>query len=90
MDLAEDFVRYLASQVCSCDEELTFFEKFYKSDARKLLAVLPGEPFERLEYTRAIEILEQKGKDFEYPVSWEAGLQTEHERFLAEEIFKNL
>jgi asparaginyl-tRNA synthetase len=102
MDLAEDFLKYLIGYALeNCSDDLDFLEKRqqeeeqqFKKEERsamplkaKLEHVL-AEPFERLTYTEAVQILEKSGKKFEYPVSWGVDLQSEHERYLVEKHFK--
>ena len=90
MDVAEEFIRYLVQQVVEqCSEELEFFEKFYKRTSIKMLEKLSILPVERISYSKAVEVLESSGAQFEYPVSWGLDLQTEHERFLCEEVCKS-
>jgi len=89
MDLAEEFVKYLirdARQHCVAD--LEFFSKFVDKELLTRLDFVLERPFQRCSYTEAIAILEQSGKAWEHPVKWGDNLQSEHERFLAEEHFK--
>lgn len=89
MTLAEDNVRALARAMMEeCPDELEFFTKFVdKSLAARLQQTL-DKPFERISYTEAVEILLKSGRGFEHPAAWGEGLQTEHERYLAEEHVK--
>ncbi len=89
MALAEDFVKYLirdARQHCAAD--LEFFSKFVDKDLLQRLDFVLERPFQRCSYTEAIEILNASGRQWEHPVKWGDNLQSEHERFLAEEHFK--
>jgi asparaginyl-tRNA synthetase len=89
MDLAEEFVKYLirdAQEHCAAD--LEFFGKFVDKELLKRHAFVLERPFQRCTYTDAIQILETCGKKWEHPVKWGDNLQSEHERFLAEEHFK--
>ncbi|MDR2981503.1 MAG: asparagine--tRNA ligase [Puniceicoccales bacterium] len=89
MQLAEDFVKYLirdAKQHCAAD--LEFFSKFVDKELMQRLDFVLERPFQRCSYTEAIEIIEKSGKKWEHPVKWGDNLQSEHERFLAEEHFK--
>ena len=71
-----------------CPDELAFFEQhFEKGLSEKLKSVVENE-FEVLEYTKAIEILEKADVEFKYPVEWGCDLQTEHERYITEQVFK--
>lgn len=89
MTVAEDFVKYLirdAREHCAAD--LEFFSKFVDKDLLTRLDFVLERPFQRCTYTEAIEILGKSGKQWEHPVQWGDNLQSEHERFLAEEHFK--
>ncbi len=88
MDLAEGFIRAMFSGIVeSCPEEIEFLGKTYKETSAESLMKLAQEPFQRISYTDAVDQL-LKVKKFQYPVKWGNDLQTEHERFLAEEVFK--
>ncbi len=89
MDIAEEMIKYIISYVMeNAPEEMEFFNKFVEKGLfDKLNNVLSNE-FARVTYTEAIGILENSGKSFEYPVKWGIDLQTEHERYLAEEYFE--
>lgn len=88
MDLAEDMVKYVVVHVLKeCSEDLALFDKFVDKGLVDRLKLLTEEPFARISYTDAVAILEKSGHEFEYPVAWGTDLQTEHERFLAEEHF---
>ena len=89
MDLAEAFLkRIIRDALEKCDEDLRFFaERIDKGLFARLENVL-NNPFRRLPYTEAVEILQKSGKTWEYPVAWGNDLQSEHERYLAEEHFK--
>lgn len=89
MALAEDFVKSVISQVMeSCEKELEFFETHYKETSIERLKKIVSSKFVRISYTEAVELLQKSGNSFEHSVSWGADLQTEHERFLTEQIFK--
>ncbi len=89
MSLGEDMIKYIIKHVMDeCPEELEFFNKFIeKGLIDKLNNVLESD-FGRITYTEAIEILEKSKKKFEFPVKWGIDMQSEHERYLAEEHFK--
>lgn len=89
MTIAEEMVKYIIRYVMkTCPEEMNFFNQFIEKGLfDKLNNVLDNE-FGQLTYTEAIEILEKADKKFEYPVKWGIDLQSEHERYLAEEYFK--
>ena len=88
MDVAEAMVKYIIQTVLDrCPDEMEFFNKFVdKGLFDRLHNVLHNE-FERLTYTKAIEILKDSGVQFEYPVEWGVDLQSEHERYLTEKVF---
>lgn len=89
MDLAEEFVKYLirdAREHCAAD--LEFFGKFVDKELLARLDFVLDRPFQRCSYTEAITIINASGKTWEHPVQWGDNLQSEHERFLAEEHFK--
>jgi len=89
MDLAEDFLKNLIKYILvECRDDLEFLNNMYdKGLIERLKSVVKGS-FERISYTRAIEILESSGEDFEFPVNWGVDLQTEHERYLVEKYYK--
>lgn len=89
MDLAEDMIKYIFSYVLKeCPEEMEFFNNFIDKGLLDRLHNVINSDFARISYTDAIKELEKHNDKFEYPVSWGVDLQTEHERFLCEEIFK--
>jgi len=88
-DLAEDFLRYLVRFALEeCAEDLAFFDQRVEAGLVDKLTALAGAEFARMSYDEAIRTLEKAGRTFEYPVSWGSDLQSEHERFLAEEVVK--
>ncbi len=87
-DLAEEFLKYLISYVLEkCPDDLAFLQKMYDKELIERLQFVTENTFERLTYTSAIEILEQSGEKFDYPVKWGVDLQSEHERYLVEKHF---
>jgi len=89
MQLAEDFIHALCGRVLEkCGAEIDFFEKFYKNTSMHELRVLSEKPFVRLSYTDAINELEKSKDAFEFPVKWGLDLQSEHERYLTDKVFK--
>ena len=89
MDLAEDMIKYIISYVLeNCPEEMDFFNKFMDKGLLERLNGLVNADFARVSYTEAVELLKKSGQKFEYPVEWGIDLQTEHERYLTEEIYK--
>jgi asparaginyl-tRNA synthetase len=89
MDLAEALVKYLVKEALENSEgDLAIFEKFVDKGLRERLEFVASRPFERITYTKAVELLLDSGKTFEYPVEYGLNLQSEHERWLTEEHFK--
>lgn len=89
MDLAEDMIKYIISYVLeNCPEEMDFFNRFMDKGLLERLNGLVNADFARVSYTEAVELLKKSGQKFEYPVEWGIDLQTEHERYLTEEIYK--
>ncbi|HSJ04970.1 MAG: asparagine--tRNA ligase [Verrucomicrobium sp.] len=90
MDVAEANVKYLIRSLFeTCGEELEFFNKFVDQGLIARLQHTLDQPFQRVTYTDAVDLLLKSGRTFEYPVEWGQNLQSEHERFLAEEHFKS-
>lgn len=88
MDTAEDMVKHIISSVMKkLPEEINFFNQFIDKGLKERLENVVNSEFKRITYTEAIEILEKADKKFQYEVSWGADLQTEHERYLSEEVF---
>ncbi len=88
MDLAEEMVRYIVKYVMDeCPEEIDFFNQRIDKGLKDRLNHLLSSDFERLTYTRAVELLLEAKVDFEFPVEWGIDLQTEHERYLTEKVF---
>ena len=89
-DLAEDFLKYIFEYVLQhCDEDMAFFAKRIEPMAIERMQQFLTQPFNRVDYGEAIDILKDCGKDFEFPVEWGVDLQTEHERYLSEQHFKS-
>ena len=89
MDLAEAMVKYVIAYVLEhCPDELAFFNNFMDKGLVERLTALRDADFGRVSYTDAVEILKQHNDRFLYKVDWGTDLQTEHERFLTEEIYK--
>ena len=89
MDLAEDMIKYIIRYVLEhAPEEMEFFNRFMDKGLLDRLTSLVNAEFVRVTYTEAVELLQKSGKKFEYPVEWGIDLQTEHERYLTEEIYK--
>ncbi|WP_425805933.1 asparagine--tRNA ligase [Desulfitobacterium sp. Sab5] len=89
MELAEDMIKYVINYVLeNAPEEMAFFNEFVDKNLLDRLQNIVQASFERVTYTRAIELLEKAKDKFEYPVEWGTDLQTEHERYLTEQVFK--
>jgi len=89
MTLAEEFVKFLIRDAKEhCADDLDFFSKFVDKELLVRLEFVLARPFQRCTYTEAIEILNASGRTWEHPLKWGDNLQSEHERFLAEEHFK--
>lgn len=89
MALAEEMMKYLI-QYCleNVPEEMEFFDRHIDNTLLERLNNVLNSNFAHVTYTQAVELLEKESSNFEYPVRWGADLQTEHERFLTERIFK--
>ena len=88
-DLAEEFLKYIFRYVLeTCPEDMEFFQERVNPQVMTNARKIVDEQFERVTYTEAIAILEKSSKTFEFPVQWGLDLQSEHERFLAEEHFQ--
>ena len=89
MDLAEDMLKYVINYVMeNAPEEMNFFNSFVDKGLIDRLTNVATSEFARITYTDAIEILEKHNDKFEFKVSWGIDLQTEHERYLTEEVYK--
>ena len=89
MDVATDMIKYVLAYVMEqCPDEMKFFNQFYDKGLLERLQNVVDSDFVRLPYTEAVDILVKSGKKFDYPVSWGTDLQTEHERYLTEEVYK--
>lgn len=89
MDLAENMLKYVINYVLeNCPEEMEFFNNFIDKTLLERLHNLVNSEFGRISYTDAVKELEKVNDKFEYKVSWGTDLQTEHERYLSEQIFK--
>jgi len=89
MGLAEKMLKYLIKYIIKeLPEEMEFFNKFIDPGLLDRLNLVANSEFKRMTYTEAIEILKKSDKKFDYPVEWGIDLQTEHERYLSEEVVK--
>ncbi len=88
MDNAEAMVKYVIGYVLEkCPDELAFFNQFFDKGLLERLTALVNADFARVSYTEAVEILEKNNDNFQYKVEWGTDLQTEHERYLTEQVY---
>ncbi|MDJ0532754.1 MAG: asparagine--tRNA ligase [Xenococcaceae cyanobacterium MO_207.B15] len=88
-NLAEEFLKYIFKYVLeTCPEDMEFFNKWINKTVLATADNIINNEFGRITYTKAVELLEKADKKFEFPVEWGIDLQSEHERYLAEELFK--
>jgi asparaginyl-tRNA synthetase len=89
MDLAEEMVKFVIGYIFEqAPEEMDFFNSFIDKTLKDRLKHVLESDFGRVTYTEAVELLIKSGVKFDYPVEWGTDLQTEHERYLSEEVFK--
>jgi asparaginyl-tRNA synthetase len=89
MDLAEEFLKYIFHSVLEqCPEDMEFFNQRIDDSVLATADNIINNTFERITYTDAVKLLEQTDRTFEFPVEWGIDLQSEHERYLAEDLFK--
>lgn len=89
MKLAEDMVKYIIRYVLeNAPEEMDFFNRFMDKGLIERLETLVDSEFGRITYTEAVDVLKKSGHKFEYPVEWGIDLQTEHERYLTEQVYR--
>lgn len=89
MDLGEEMIKYVVRYVMDeCPEEMEFFNQWVEKGLFDKLNNLLSNSFARITYTEAIDLLKKSGKKFEFPIEWGSDMQSEHERYLAEEHFK--
>ncbi len=88
-DLSQDFLRYVCQTVLSeRSDDMAFFDQFIQQGTLKRIEQMAQASFETMTYTDAIDALHRAGRSFEYPIAWGLDLQSEHERYLAEELCK--
>ena len=88
LDTAEAMIKYLIRAVLErCPDEMAFFNRFVDKGLLSRLQNVVDSEFQRITYTEAVALLQASGADFKYPVAWGADLQTEHERYLTEQVF---
>ena len=89
MQLAWDMIKYIVNHVMDkCAQELEFFNKFVDKELLNRLNALKNADYAKVTYTEAIDVLLKSGAEFKYPVYWGVDLQTEHERYLTEQVYK--
>lgn len=89
MELAEQMIKFIINKVLTdCKEEVEFFNNFFDKELIERLNHIYNSEFKRITYTEAVELLKEHNDEFEYKVEWGTDLQTEHERYLTEKIFK--
>jgi asparaginyl-tRNA synthetase len=91
MDCAEAYLKHCITHVLKhCDEDLQFFEKnISKDNLRERLQNVVDQDFARITYTEAVEHVLSAKKKFEFPIQWGSDLQSEHERYISEEVYKD-
>ena len=88
-DLAEEFVKYIVKYILEhCADDIEFFNKWIDKTLKERLNQIVNTKFKTITYTEAIKLLEKADQKFEYPCTWGSDLQTEHERYITEKVFK--
>ena len=89
MDTAEAMIKYIINYVMArCPDEMNFFNSFVDKGLKERLEHVASSDFARVSYTEAVEILKKNNDKFDYKVEWGCDLQTEHERYLTEQVYK--
>lgn len=89
MDLAEEFIKYIFTWLLEkCPDDMNFFNTRIDKEIIATLQGIIENRFERITYTDAVSLLEKSGQNFEFPVRWGSDLQSEHERYITEKVFK--
>ena len=89
MDVAEEMIKFVIRTVMEkCPDEMNFFNSFVDKGLKERLEHVASSDFGRVSYTEAVEVLEKHNDQFDYKVFWGCDLQTEHERFLTEQVYK--
>lgn len=89
MDVAEDFIKYILGYVLeNCGDDMKFFDSMIEKGIIGNLEHITCSSFERINYTDAVNELKKSGRKFEYPVEWGMDMQSEHEKFLTQEVFR--
>ncbi len=88
INIAQSMIKYIIKAVMDeCKEEIAFFEKAFEAGLREKLQNVVDSEFVVLDYSKAIDILKESGVKFNYPVEWGLDLQSEHERYITEQVF---
>lgn len=88
IEVAEAMIKFVLKDVLEkCPDELAFFEKFFEKGLREKLQKIIDGDFERITYTKAIELLKDADVEFQYPIEWGSDLATEHERYITEQVY---
>ena len=88
IEVAEAMIKFVLKDVLEkCADELAFFEKFFEKGLREKLQKIVDRDFERITYTKAIELLKDADVEFQYPIEWGCDLATEHERYITEQVY---
>lgn len=88
IEVAEAMIKFVLKDVLEkCADELAFFEKFFEKGLREKLQEIVDGDFERITYTKAIELLKDADVEFQYPIEWGCDLATEHERYITEQVY---
>lgn len=88
MELAGDMLKFVLKYVVdNCSNELDFFEQHFEKGLKEKLNSVINAEFATVSYTKAVELLKESGQEFQYPIEWGCDLQTEHERYLTEQVF---
>jgi len=89
MELAEQFLKSITKYVVEkCSDDIAFFSEFVDKNTAKTIDTILNSSFARITYTEAIDILLKSKKQFEYPVEWGIDLQSEHERYITDQVFQ--
>ena len=89
IEIAENMLKYVIRKLLdTCPDDMQFFDAHFEKGLIARLEELISHDFARVTYTEAIELLKKSGENFVYPVEWGCDLQTEHERYLSEKVFK--
>lgn len=89
IEIAEEMLKFVIGELLKkCPDEVAFFDAHFEKGLRARLEELISHDFGRVTYTEAIKLLQESGENFVYPVEWGCDLQTEHERYISEKVFK--